>query len=373
MPDRHPLQRHARRHVQGPRTSSRDDLPADRATRDARAARGDGVAGSAPDRRHRRRAPADVARSPSSARPSRADADVDYLFLQVVVGPGRGHRQPELRQHARRRRTVRDRARARGRAGDGHAGAHPHGEHRRRSPSAHVADAGRRGRLRRRRAHRRCARHRRADPDRVRSTSRARAAARCCRPATSIDAHRRASTVTCIDNGMPVVLPARRRPRHDRRRDARPSSRPTRRSRRASRRSGSPPGRCMNLGDVARQDRAEDVPACRRRARAARSARAPSSRTGCTRPSACSAPCASRPPACSRAPWPHDVATLERRTGAGLTDSRSSTPPASSPSSLDVDDVDGVVDRAHGRAAAHGAPADERRGLRARPPSGSAA
>ena len=50
-----PCDRDARRHVEGPRTFCAADLPADRATRDARAARRDGLARSAPDRRHGRR------------------------------------------------------------------------------------------------------------------------------------------------------------------------------------------------------------------------------------------------------------------------------------------------------------------------------
>ena len=148
--------------------------------------------------------------------------------------------------------------------------------------------------------------------------------------------------VTCIDNGMPVVClraadlgmtgdetPGRARGRR-------------RRSRRGSRRSGSPPGRCMNLGDVTEQDRAEDVPAVAAR------------RHGGA--------------VCTRTFIPHRVheaigvlgavsrrdrlpaaglgrrtsVAVRRRPATALPTSRSSTRPASSPSSLDVDDVDGA-------------------------------
>ena len=97
---------------------------------------------------------------------TRADADVDYLFLQVVVDKAAGQRQPELRQHPRGRRTVGDRERPGAGRGPTRRRAHSHGQHRQHRGGAR-ADAGWRGRVRRRRAHRRCARHGGRDPDRV--------------------------------------------------------------------------------------------------------------------------------------------------------------------------------------------------------------
>ena len=133
------------------------------------------------------------------------DADVDYLFLQLGVDEADGQRPAELRQHPRRRR-----ARSPSSAGwcprerRRDQRPHPHGQlrqHRRR----HLPDARRSGRVPRRR------RHRRACPARPRRscsrspTPRARRRAACCPPATCgtpIDG----IEVTCVDNGMPVVL-----------------------------------------------------------------------------------------------------------------------------------------------------------------------
>ena len=75
--------------------------------------------------------------------------------------------------------------------------------------------------------------------------------------------------VTCIDNGMPVVVHARRGPRRDRRRDARRSSRRTPALKARIERIRLAVGPLMNLGDVTTQDRAEDVPGQRRRGTAA--------------------------------------------------------------------------------------------------------
>ena len=74
------------------------------------AARGHGLARSAPDRRHGRRAPAD--QQGRGRQPVRARGCGRRLPVPAGRGrQGRGHRRAELRQHPRRRRPLRDRAR----------------------------------------------------------------------------------------------------------------------------------------------------------------------------------------------------------------------------------------------------------------------
>ena len=79
-----PLHVDARRDVEG-RLFPRRDLPADTAARDAFLLARDGLARSAPDRRHGRRRSADQQGRGRAASPSAPGIDVDYLFLQVFV------------------------------------------------------------------------------------------------------------------------------------------------------------------------------------------------------------------------------------------------------------------------------------------------
>ena len=196
----HPLHADARRHLEGPATSCAATCPADRAAARRGAARRDGLARRAPDRRHGRRAPADQQGRRRLALARAPDADVDYLFLQVVVD------KAEVSDSQN--------------CGNMLAGVGPFAIENGLVPVAgamtrvrihmvntgsiavaHVPDAGRRGRVRRRRAHRRRAGHGRADSASSSSTSPARAAARCCRPATpstrSTASRSPASTTAC--------------------------------------------------------------------------------------------------------------------------------------------------------------------------------
>ena len=184
---------------------------------------------------------------------ARADADVDYLFLQVVVDKAEvsdsqncGNILAGVGPWAIENGLVSGRGRA-------HAGAHPHGQHRQhrrgagaRRPRGAVeyeGDARIDGVPGTRGGHsHRFPRRRRASscgallPDRR-------------QPSIACDG----IEVTCIDNGMPVVLHARRRPRQERRRNTRGAGGRSRRSRRASSGIRLALGPRMNLGDVAKK------------------------------------------------------------------------------------------------------------------------
>ena len=133
------------------------------------------------------------------------DADVDYLFVQVVVD--------KPRSATVRTAATCSRASDRGRSSNGlvpvtrshDSGAHPHGEHRQASPSRTCRRRGGTVRVRGRHAHRRRARNggtdcarlsrRRGVELRLTAADRQRSSTR----STDIE-------VTCIDNGMPVVV-----------------------------------------------------------------------------------------------------------------------------------------------------------------------
>ena len=197
--DRRAVRRHARRHVEGTRVL-RDDLPTDRAVRDAvlLAAMGspdpreiDGLGGAHP-----------LTSKVAVVESTRDDADVDYLFLQVW--PDR----PEVSDSQN--------------CGNMLAAVGPfaieHGlvaaagrvtpvriwmENTDTLATALRPDAGRRGALRRRRPHRRRARVARPDPARVRRHRRI--VVRCAAAHRQRRRRDRGHAVTCIDNGMPVV------------------------------------------------------------------------------------------------------------------------------------------------------------------------
>ena len=180
----------------------KEDLPADEALRDRVlvAAMGsdsrqiDGAGGAHPLTSK----VAIVSRSASS------DADIDYLFVQVVVGEGARRYDAELRQHLGRRRAVRDRERPRRGARRNHARTRPHAEQRQSSAS--------------------CSSRRRASASTTTATPRSTACPGTAAPivcnyldvAGSGDGQLVADgpvldvvdgvEVTCIDNGMPVVV-----------------------------------------------------------------------------------------------------------------------------------------------------------------------
>ena len=106
-----PLPADARRHLQGRLLPGQG--PARRCRRARRAVVADhGFTRPAADRRHRRWSPADQQGRRHLAVRRDPDADVDYLFLQVSVDKAEVSAQPELRQHARRGRPVRRRTRS---------------------------------------------------------------------------------------------------------------------------------------------------------------------------------------------------------------------------------------------------------------------
>ena len=167
--------------------------------------------------------------------------------------------------------------------------------------------------------------------------------------------------LTCIDNGMPVVVM--------RARDfgktgyESPEALEADAALKAKRR-GDPPA--IGPHDESRrrgeEDRAENVPGRAARSMAARSARAISFPIACTRPSACSAPSASPPPAS-----PGSVAAEFAIVKSGAT---SQDLEVEHPTGFFTVDMEVTRDRRRARssplgAAAHGAQADGRRGLRA--------
>ena len=224
-------------------TSWREDLPADRATRDAVLLAAMGSPDAAGDRRHGRRAPADVEGRRGVDRRDRRRRRRRLPVPAGLAGPARGLRQPELRQHARRGRAVRDRERPRGRRRRRHRRPDLDGEHRHPRDGATSQTPGGVG------ARTTATPGSTACPARTRRsrssspTSPARPAARCCPPGNVVDDGRRACAVTCIDNGMPVVCLGRIGPRAHRRRDAGRDRGDAERDRRGSRRSAWPPAR----------------------------------------------------------------------------------------------------------------------------------
>ena len=119
---------------------------------------------------------------------STADADVDYLFLQVVVDQPIVTDQQNCGNILAGVGAVRDRAGPRADAADARgAGADPHGQHRWRRASATfpLRDGGPSydGDT----VDRRCARHRGADPARLRGHRRGRRAARSCPTGNAVD------------------------------------------------------------------------------------------------------------------------------------------------------------------------------------------
>ena len=168
------------------------------------AAAGHGVARPAADRRGRRRAPADLQGRGRVAVGGRRHR----RRLPVPAGHGRPagrHRQAELRQHPGRGRAVRGRARPGGGAAASETqGAHPDGEHRR-DRHRDVPHPGRQAALRRARPRSTAcpARRRRSC-----STSRTPAPGASVFPTGNVTDTFGGITVTCVDNGMPVVVAA---------------------------------------------------------------------------------------------------------------------------------------------------------------------
>ena len=180
----------------------RDDLPGDRAVRDAvlLAAMGspdareiDGLGGAHPL----------TSKVAVVAASTRAGADVDYLFLQVWPDRPEVSDAQNCGNMLAGSRAVRDRARAGRAAGRRHPGAHLDGEHRhpRHRPRP---DTGRRGPLRRRRA--------RIDgvpgthaPIPLEFADIAGSSCGALLPTGNVVDEIAGLRVTCIDNGMPVV------------------------------------------------------------------------------------------------------------------------------------------------------------------------
>ena len=236
-----------------------EDLPADRATRDAVLLAAMGSPDARADRRHGRRPPADVeggrgrARRPATTRTSsicscrcgRTGRRSPTARTAATCSP------PSARSRSSRGSCPRP-ARSRP-SGSGCANTQT-------LATALRPDPGRPGPLRRRRPHRRRARAPTRRSPSSSPTSRVPRAARCSRPATSPTSSRDGS-VTCIDNGMPVVciaasglgLSGQETPA-----ELEANAEVTRPGRS---RSGSPAGPLMNLGDVTSTDRAEDEPA----------------------------------------------------------------------------------------------------------------